>query len=167
MKNYELYQKELQRLQNIRKLKWNNKKRTWNKKFYPDYDDDGNFIRFKFGVWFNHPLCLYCGTLLETVEDNPSRRASKYCSIPHSKLYQTIRTRAMKRFNLTDFDIQIDNPKTFKNWYIAMPNLYETFRDKEGKMKQKKIKNKRIESRDIVVVIDGKSFPYTTKSRTI
>lgn len=155
-------------LQNVEKLKWNNKTKTWNKKFYPVIDDDGNFIRFKFGVWFTNPLCLYCGKILETVEDNPSRRASKYCSMSsHSKLYQTIRTRTMKRFNLKEFDIQTDNPKTFKEWYITMPNLYETFRDQDGIMRQKKIRNKRIESKDIVVVIDGKSSPYTTKSRTI
>ena len=166
MKNYELYHKELQRLKKFGKLKWNNEKRAWNKKFYPETDDDGNFIRVKFGVWYNHPLCWYCGKLLETVKENPKKRQSKYCSINHAKTHSTIVSRAKKKFNLKDFDLDTYDKKTWKNYVIMIPAIYKNFNDKKGKFCERKIKD-RVESKDIVVWINGKRFPYTTKSRSI
>ena len=165
MKNFEFAQKELQKLQDIGKLKWNNEKKRWNKNFYPITDDENKFIKWAFGNW-PRSICVYCGKILITVKENPSKRASRYCSDEHSRKHQTIVTRAMKKFNLKKFDIERDNPKTFRNWNISIPSIYENFRDKEGKLRENKIKD-RVESKDIKVTINGETFPYTTKSRTI
>jgi len=112
-------------------------------------------------------ICLYCGHLLITSKHNPSKRASKYCEIEHGKLYQTILTRTMKRFNLKKFDFETYNPKTHKDWFVNIPFMYEHFYDKSGKMIEKQIRFNRIESKEIIVTINGKTFPYTRKSRTI
>lgn len=165
MKNWELAEKELKRLQRIGKLEWNKEKKRWNKNFYPVTDDENKFIKWEFGNW-PRPTCVYCGKILVTVKENPSKRSSRYCSIEHSATHQTIVTRAMKKFNLKKFDIEKDNPKTFRNWVVSIPSIYENFRDKQGKLREKQIKD-RVESKDIKVTINGESFPYTKKSRTI
>lgn len=165
MKNFEFAQKELQRLQDIGKLEWNNEKKRWNTNFYPVTDDENKFIKWKFGNW-PKPLCVYCGKILVTVKENPSKRASRYCSDEHSRRHQTIITRAMKKFNLEKYDSEKYNPKTYKNYMILIPSIYEHFRDKHGKLCEKQIKD-RVESKDILVTINGESFPYTTKSRTV
>jgi len=164
MNNWELADKQLQRLQKFGKLKWDKEKKRWNKKFYPITDNENNFIQWKFGEW-GRLTCWFCGKLLETIKENPSRRASKYCKIPHAKAHQTIITRAMKKFNLKKSNSHTYNPKIRTNWIISIPPIYKTFRDKQGKLRQEQIKD-RVESKDVKITINGKTFPYTTKART-
>jgi len=165
MNDWKNAHKELQRLEDIEKLKWDPVKRRWNKKFYPVTDDDNNFIKWKFGEWARK-YCVYCGKILKTVKENPKNRQSRYCTINHAKTHSTIVSRAKKRFNLKDFDILTYDKKTWKNWVIMIPSIYEQSRDKQGKLHERKIKD-RVESKTIVVWINGERFPYTTKSRTI
>ena len=47
-----------------------------------------------------------------------------------------------------------------------IPSIYEYTRDKQGELREDQLKD-RVEAKTITVTIDGKSFPYTTKSRTI
>jgi len=165
MNNWEAYEYEIQRLVDIGKLKWDSKKGKWNKRFYPVSDDNNNFIKIKFG---NMPrkTCRYCNKLLETVTENPNKRASKYCKIQHQKLHANIMLRAKRKFNLPEFDIKTFDIKTWKDWGVLFPPMYEYFYDKEGNLCERQLRD-RIESKDIEVVINGKRFPYTTKSRTI
>lgn len=197
MKNQDFADKELQRLQNIGKLKWDSKKGKWNKKFYPITDDDNNFIKWKFGNW-PRKTCLKCNKMLETVNENPKNRQSKYCTDNHAKTHSTIISRAKKRFNLhsseddnkqlrelllkvqelqksknpdrkyvLELQQKFDEIKNRKsNWQISIPLIYEQYQDKSGKLYDRQIKE-RVESKDIIVHIDGKGFPYTTKSRTL
>jgi len=99
MKNQEYADKELQRLQDIGKLKWNPKIQRWNKNFYPKTDGENNFIKWKFGDW-PRKTCKHCGKILETVKENPEKRQSKFCSINHAKKHSTIVSRAKKKFDL-------------------------------------------------------------------
>jgi len=165
VKNHEFALTELQRLQDIGKLKWNPETKKWNKKFYPVTDGDNNFIKWKFGDW-PRKTCVFCGKILETVQENPEKRQSRYCSINHARTHSTIVSRAKKKFNLKDYDPQTYDKKTWKNWGIWIPKIYKQFQDKQGKLCERKVKD-RVESKDITIMIDGKSFPYTTKSRTI
>jgi len=165
MNNHEFAEMELERLQSIGKLKWNSKKRKWNKSFYPVTDENNNFMKWKFGQWAK-PLCVFCGKILETVKENPNKRQYRYCEISHQKLHANIISRAKKKFNIKDYDPYTYNEKTYKNWVIMIPSIYEYTRDKQGKLYGEKIKE-RVEAKTITVTVDGKSFPYTTKSRTI
>jgi hypothetical protein len=72
----------------------------------------------------------------------------------------------MKKFNLKNFNIEKDDPKTHKDWIIVFPSIYRYFRDKSGRLCEEKIKV-RMESKDIQITINGETFPYTTKSRTV
>ena len=99
MKNQKYADKELQRLQDIGKLKWNIKTKRWNKNFYPITDDENNFIKWKFGDW-PRKTCMHCGKILETVKENPEKRQSKFCTINHARTHSTIVSRAKKKFNL-------------------------------------------------------------------
>jgi len=178
-----LADKELQRLQDIGKLKWDSVKGRWNKKFYPVTDDDNNFIKWKFGDW-PRKYCVYCGKILETVKENPKNRQSRYCKINHARTHSTIVSRAKKKFNLhsTESDnkqlrkllLKLEelkkskkpNMKSFldlkqkfddicnrkSSWVIMIPSIYEQFLDKQGKLHERKIKD-RVESKTIVVWI--------------
>ena len=165
MNDWSNAEKELQRLVKIGKLEWDTKLKKWNKKFYPETDDDNNFVKWKFGEWARD-TCLYCGKKIETVQDIPKKRASKYCKIQHQKLHTNIVSRAKKKFDLKEYDPNTYDKKTWKNWVIMIPSIYQYFRDKTGQLHEKQIKD-RVESKDISVHINGKRFPYTVKTRTI
>lgn len=196
MKNGDFADKELQRLQDRGKLKWDSKTGKWNKKFYPITDDDNNFIKWKFGNW-PRKTCLYCGKLLETVNENPKNRQSKYCSINHARTHSTIKKKKKKKFNLHSSE---DDNKQLRELLLKVQELQKSKNPNkkdvlELQQRFNEIKNRksnwvisipsiyeqyqdksgrlydrpikeRVESKDITVSIDGEGFPYTTKSRT-
>jgi len=148
----EIARKELMKLYKIGKLEWDQEKQKWNKDIYPETDNDGNFVKWKFGIW-QRKTCTYCNKLLETRQENPQTRQTKYCSDIHQRLHATILSRAKIKFKIS--------PNT-RHWWVIIPAMFEWYFDKTGKLQERKLR-KQIEGLDIQVVINDKRFPYTTK----
>jgi len=169
MKNYELALKELKKFIDIHDLEYNFERKKWTREFYPVTDDDSRFIKWKLGKW-NRPYCKWCGKILYKLQKNRKLRSSRYCTIQHGKLHRKVISEARKNFGLIDFDLLNfnRNSKLIKNgeFIILVPPIYEYFTDKKGNLHERRIKE-RVERKDIEVIINGKRFPFTKKSRTI
>lgn len=167
MKDFDLAKKELQKFKKRHDLvyEYNGKKWKWNKEFYPITDDDGRFIKWKLGKW-NRPSCMWCGKILYKLQKDPKSRATRYCSTLHGKLHRKVISEAMEKFNLKYFDLLKNNTKKYKNWFVLTSSIYEYSKDKLGNLHERNIKQ-RVERKDIQVVINGKRYPFTKKSRTV
>jgi len=139
-------------------LKWDSKKKKWNKKFHQEVYDNGKFKRWKLGPRKNK-TCQYCGKLLIGKQE-------KYCKPQHKTLHNKIIKIAIKKFKLKNFDVENDDPKEFVPWAIMIPPLYEFTESKTKKLFQKQIKDRR-ERKDFKVFLNGKPFPLTEKSRAL
>ena len=165
MNDFEKGIKSLESFKKNNDLKYDSQKKKWNKEFHNVVDDNGKFLKWKLGPRLRK-TCTYCGKILDELRKDYRSRHEKYCDMSHGKLLRKIVQDAKDKFNLKDFDPEKDDPKTFKNWGIWIKPIYEYSRNQLGQLTERKIKE-RIERKDIIVTINGKSYPLTEKKRTI
>lgn len=147
-------------------LQYDFQKKEWNKDFHDIVDENGKFLKWKLGPRLRE-TCALCGKILDELRKDYRSRHEKYCSILHGKLHRKIIQDAKNKFNLKEFDLGKDDPKTFVNWGVWIKPIYEYSRNQLGQLTEREIKGKRIERKDIIVTINGKSYPLTEKKRTI
>ena len=165
MNDFENRIKSLKPFIKTHELEFDDQTKKWNKDFHDVTDENGKFLKWKLGPRLRE-TCAHCGKILDELRDGHRARYEKYCSILHGKLHRKIIQDAKDKFNLKEFDPDKDDPKTFKNWGVWIKPIYEYSRNQLGQLTERLIKD-RIERKDIIVTINGKSYPLTEKKRTI
>ncbi len=140
-------------------LTWDEKKKKWSRAAYPDFDKNGNFTKFKLG-YHKLPTCKFCGLLLKG-------KQTRFCSDQNCKVrYFTIVKNAKKKFGLKDIDLANYDPKIHKDWGVIFnKKLWETRMSKDGSLFQVRIRD-RIENKDVTIMFDHETFPFTEKTGT-
>jgi len=133
----------------IVKTVWIKDKKNWNK----ELRKYGYFENYTAG-WEMGPIsakkCMFCGKLL-------TNKQTKFCAVPsHKKRFHEFLKIAKEKFGFS-----------LDNGMIFIPSLFNFEIDKSGEWYEFRNKKERIESKDVTISINGKSFPLTRKSRTI